>query len=473
MELKLELPPEEAKRLARAPPLCDRPHLTARLKSIYFDTPGFDLHRAGYSLRVRHDGQHFVQTLKRNSPAAGLFRREECEQEVKGPRPSVKALARAPIQHRRRLVRELVGQVEVDVERRTWLLEGSENLIEVALDQGVVRCGRRQAPLAELELELKRGSPDQLFALASQLAEAVPLRISVLSKAERGFRLGPHGPNGVGKAGKLHLSCEMPVAEAFPAIVASCIAEYRLNGDMLASEPAALHQGRVALRRLRAALSLFRRIVADERFGPLRDELRKLAAALGQARDLDVFWERHGAELPKHDQDRIRQARQEASRVIANAVGSRSERSLMIDLVGWASGGQWRDRKKAGQPLLAYAGRQLDRRWRKIRKRGRRIEDLNQAERHRLRIEIKKMRYAVEFLSSLFRQKTARSFRNSLVALQELMGDLNDRVAAQRIAEAHSLHFRRLRQEDPERTALRRCREHFRRLEKIGQFWKQ
>lgn len=473
LELKLELPPDQAERLVNSRPLRDVPSEQARLTSTYYDTPGLDLERDGYSLRVRHEGQRFVQTLKRNRPCAGLFSRREWEQEVVGPTISAEALADTGLRHRKRLVGNLVKQVEVDVDRRTWMLEDGVTLIEAALDQGVVRSRPKQTRFAELELELKRGSPDQLFTLARQLAAAVPLRVAVLSKAERGFGLSPGRTAVIERAHSLKLLREMSVSEAFPAVIVSCITQYRLNEDLFASNPEALHQGRVALRRLRAALTLFRRPVGDARYRGLQDEVRELANALGSARDLDVFWENYGAELSPSEQDRVRAARLEAAAIMENTLGSQKTRSLMIDLVGWSTLGAWRHSNEAGEPILRFARPELDRLWRKVRQQGAKLDELDFAERHRLRVTIKKMRYATEFLGSLFAQREVRAFRNSLVAAQDLLGDLNDQMVAQDIAAALSLTLPSSAQHHSELKALRQVSKTIVSLRAIRRFWKK
>jgi triphosphatase len=81
----------------------------------------------------------------------------------------------------------------------------------------------------------------------------------------------------------------------------------------------------------------------------------------------------------------------------------------------------------------------LTRRWRKVRKKGKALAQLDARSRHKLRIQAKKLRYAAEFFSSLFTSKRGGKRRGQFLAalerLQDGLGDLNDiAVHEQRIA---------------------------------------
>jgi triphosphatase len=85
----------------------------------------------------------------------------------------------------------LVSIFETVMDRTTWRVKQDGSEIEVALDEGHVSAHGSTQPIAELELELKCGSPTDLFALARSLD-----RVKHLSKFERGFALADGGePN--------------------------------------------------------------------------------------------------------------------------------------------------------------------------------------------------------------------------------------------------------------------------------------
>src|SRR5439155_6354200 len=131
-----------------------------------------------------------------------------------------------------------------------------------------VASGARREPISELELEIKRGSRADLFAVAREISRDVALRMGVNSKSERGFRLLEGQVHRARKAQRVRLDASMNVAQAFAAIVQSCLRHFRLNEGLISvdSRGGALHQARVAMRRLRSAFSLFRPAVMDDEY---------------------------------------------------------------------------------------------------------------------------------------------------------------------------------------------------------------
>jgi CHAD domain-containing protein len=99
--------------------------------------------------------------------------------------------------------------------------------------------------------------------------------------------------------------------------------------------------------------------------------------------------------------------------------------------------GPWRETKPARAPLDDFASAQLDKRWRKVNGPGRDLAELDPEARHRLRIEIKKLRYAIEFLAALQTGEAAqrqKQFAAGLEEMQEQLGELNDVETCARFA---------------------------------------
>lgn len=238
------------------------------------------------------------------------------------------------------------------------------------------------------------------------------------------------------KSGPLEYRADIAVDAALTQIVAHCRNHWGANHQAaLAGLPAGIHQTRVSLRRLRAALATFsKHLSADERSW-LAGEARRLAQALGPARDWDVFLSRVLAPVEAvrpGDADLAalrRYCEGERGRVIAAArttfFDARAD-AFVAGLDEWLA-----DRRKGKDapgdtPLTKIAPRLLDKRHRKVRKAGRKLAEASVEDRHRLRIAVKKLRYAIEFLTPVYGRKTARPMLAAATRMQDVLGDLND-----------------------------------------------
>lgn len=431
IELKLDLSASSVALLENGALLAGGRH--ARLVSTYFDTPGLTLHKAGLVLRIRRNGRRLVQTVKlREGPSAGLFARGEWEFRVDGLVPIVDErtpLAAALGSH----AGMLRAIFEVEVNRTSKVVREGASRIEVVLDQGQARALDRSSGISELELELLSGDPCDLFALARRIDQVTPLRIGVLSKSDRGFRLiGPLGA--AAKAGKVSLDRDCTPVEACAAIIADCVRHYRANEALLLADRSgeALHQARVALRRLRSAHAVFAPLLRDPQSARLDLSVRRLSRVLGEARDLDVVWVAGSEEA----RELLGLRREQAWKAVATTIGGAAVRHLFLDLAEWVQFGEWRASPATAElrqmPLRRFAGIALDRRLRQVRRHGHHLIELPDDARHALRKDAKKLRYAVEFFGSLYvsggERKRRRRFQFALEHLQEHLGKLNDQV---------------------------------------------
>lgn len=438
-ELKLEVEPAGIAALLSAPPLSDDDATDRVQDSVYFDTPDHELRKAGFSLRVRSIGERKIQTLKaQGAAAAGLFVRPEWERDIDGDTPMLSD-GETPLPGA--IPGLNLAQVEpvfnVQVTRRTVLVERRNAVIEVVLDSGNVQSKDKSSPIHELELELKNGDPVALFDLAYELDAIAPLRLGVLTKAERGYRLGSVSFSKPVKTSPLTLQPDITTKHGFQAIIGACLRQFRLNEVLLikTGNAAALHQARVSLRRLRSALSIFKSIVLDDQFDHIRTELRWIASTLGEARNIDVLLERLAAETASKP---LELARERAYRDVQDALQSVRLRRLMLELSQWLAVGPWtvdaERQDSREQPLATFAAAALGKRRRRLKRLGRELKTGTDEKRHEARIEAKKLRYATEFFGSLFVSdkaiKRQASFHKRLAALQSYLGELNDIVTA-------------------------------------------
>lgn len=436
LELKLELSPQDAASLEASLLFPDNMN-RAKQRSIYFDTPDQSLEKVGLSLRIRHQGRQRIQTVKAgNAKSAGMFVRPEWEMPVKNDTPVI--ACSSPVHMLiGRAVEDLSPVFEVSVDRHTWDIDEGGARFELALDRGFVVAGDRRSSICELELELISGDPAGLFAFARKIDAAAPVRLGVLAKAEHGYALlGPAAT--VFKAEPIGLSKDMSASQAFRHVAQTCLRQFRLNERLLEdgyrSEP--LHQARVALRRLRAAFSIFKSLTeGDASCDRLRADLRWLAGEFGEARNLDVLL---GRIDPGVLYERLVVAHQSAVERVAEVLASERTRALMLDLTEWTASGPWlrNARTEAQRQMMAhtFAVGQLDHLRRKLKKDGKHLADLADAPRHEVRKDAKKLRYASEFFTALFERKWGRrrykAFVEILEDLQDQLGCLNDMATA-------------------------------------------
>ncbi|AEP13044.1 Uncharacterized conserved protein [Chloracidobacterium thermophilum B] len=440
IEIKLALSPRLMPRFRRHPLLRQAARSRAKLYTLYVDTPDAALLRQGIALRLRRSGRRWLQTLKAGAGSGGLLaERPEWEMPVSGKRLKLDLL---PAEARSLLPPEAAASLapcfETEVWRDTWQLNHEGALIEVALDRGEVRAGARVCPIAEVELELRSGDLPPLFDIAERLAADLPFQLEPRSKAQRGYQLVGALPCTPVKASPPLLLLDAPASVSFQHIVRSCLRQFEANLPGLLStsdpDPEFIHQMRVALRRMRAAIGLLRFMgyTKPDWLG----ELKWLMGELSVARDWDVLatetLPRIQAHLPQPERLAVLLEAAEAQRRAANdraraAVTSprlvplwlKVERELALLPVSPATTADW---SRAA----------LRRRRRQLVRLGERLHELDATERHAMRIAAKKLRYSAEFFA-VWHPKAARRFIRHLADLQDVLGVLNDAAVTVRL----------------------------------------
>ena len=448
VELKFSLPIGAVPAAARAAIAAGARRIgqSKSLLSSYFDTPDRSLRRAGYSLRIRRDGHAAVQTVKTIGPDGDGPGRGEWEAGIEGSRPVIDkrhtpTLLR-PLK-KRKVGRKLKPVFTVDVHRDTYLLDRGETMIEIAIDTGVVRHKRSEMAVSEVELELKSGEPGALFALARDIASAVPLMPTLTSKGERGYRL---------EAGTAHrpitsiafdLRRGMTTLQAARSIGHACLSALFDNLDLLASTGSvdAVHQSRVCVRRLRAVLSLFKPALGWNDEAAVQAELKWLAERLGQVRELDVVAKLVRASAPEAGRDApgfpslitaVQARRDAACARVAETLRSRRLFDLSLDLVARIDGLSPADgvggalARRRSMPIGRFAQKAIERRLSSLREDSQAIGGMEAKQQHRIRVRAKKLRYMIEPFRRLIATKRYCAAIDGLQDIQDALGDLND-----------------------------------------------
>ena len=289
-----------------------------------------------------------------------------------------------------------------------------------------------QTPFCFIDFRLIDGPGASLCALLQALADAIPFSVSLIELAD----LVPgHHPASV-KSKPPPLTPGMNAAEAFSQIAVSAYAHLLVNHDCLIRRDAAesIHQMRVALRRLRSAMTMFKEMLTDPASETLRTELRWLQQILGAARDWDVLLADTVAPLEQllgnlAGYERlcalIAERRQQArARALAELARPRLAK-LMLLLAFWTDRAGI-DHPSAHRPVSDLARAILDKRHRKVRREMTRFSDLSVEGRHQCRIDIKKLRYAVDFFAGLYPVRRGQRLLPLLASLQDRLGTLND-----------------------------------------------
>jgi CHAD domain-containing protein len=261
-------------------------------------------------------------------------------------------------------------------------------------------------------------------------------RASIHSLVTRHYGPRPYGRPV--KAAPAHITRGMRPEEAFRATLSDCLAQLTANAATLRNGRSVegLHQLRVAFRRLEVALGAFSKEFRQDWLEELRSRAKVLSGRMAAARDLDVFvgtllaaaLESGAALAETAEGTEALRAQAEAAREAAWATAHNcvtgADFARFLDDV--AALGQSRLPLGHDRKLPRTAARILERQARRVEKRGRAARGGEEADLHRLRIALKKLRYSSEFFAPLYPAKQVKAYLARVRCLQEELGHLND-----------------------------------------------
>jgi CHAD domain-containing protein len=225
---------------------------------------------------------------------------------------------------------------------------------------------------------------------------------------------------------------------------------------LVADDSEFLHQLRVGLRRLRAALRAFRDVLPSKTTRNLKRALRTLSPKLGAARDWDVLVARLEAQRGSPELLLKAQARGAAARRAARrAIISRTFASIGPAVRGLQAA-------ESRATLAPFAASALHRAHRKLMTQAAGADWTAVEARHALRIRVKRLRYSCEFFAPAFPARRVTPYLTSLKTLQDILGELNDIAVGRRL----------LGYAGDEAALLRRLTPAWRALERRSVFWR-
>lgn len=442
IELAFSLTNEAAHRLL-AKPIDEAPPI--EMTATYYDTPDFALREAGFALRVRREGEQWVQTLK--SGSSGGLVREELEHPLSQGCLDLSLLASGglPLRLLARLP-DLTPVFETHVTRRQRMVVFGDAKIEVALDEGEVVADGQRTALLEAELELKRGGLAALFGLARELAAPGGLRLTFSNKSDRGFALADGTLRGAVNYTP-PLARMRTVGEAISALGSAALHQLGGNLDILQWMPrrAALRGAMAGGERLATLLSIFASVLGPG-LQAIVAELDWLLGRLIAARDLDRFIADGFRPLAHWADDRpaaaafgraLLRARWEAYGAVQQAARSERACALLLDaaeLVGTsvvqAKGAS------IEQPICDFALSIL--RWEdeELRASDGVLEDFDAVAHDALHAQAKRMSYLLEAFEPVLppRARSRAAWREALRKLETSLEDRRDVSVASSVA---------------------------------------
>jgi triphosphatase len=457
LQLLLDLSPDMVAAFRQAELLVDsaqRRPVTRKVRQVFWDTAGHRLGRAGMAIAAQSIGQKRTQLVRsiRQPPTGGRILHQQ-ESSLPGETLDPTRLALLPggdpAVAMRVTADMLIPVFALDLTRTVWQVSCGDGRLAVTLDIGTIESAAGPAEFHQIALTATSGPPQAIYEFAQRLQRTVPVALATHDPAQLGYRRIAEADWWPGnRDGTARFAPEMTVRQGILAIGRAATAALRATVQAMETgvEPERIHETRVALRRLRSILSVFRAALPAFSRQALARDLGALASKLGHTRELDVFLTGTLAPLTEASgEDAALRGlhltaavlRQNTAEIARQAVMAPEFGILSCRLAAWFDAGIWPELPSAeaaallDQPFEDYAGTLLRKHHRKLLAAGHALRDPKAAELHTLRIQAKKLRYTAEFVRSLYPARPARRYIAALKSIQDILGSINDAFVAQ------------------------------------------
>lgn len=415
-------------------------------ETTYFDTDDFALKANEAELRLRRCNGAIVQTVKAETAAASAFTRLEHEITLSDPQLDMgHAREHLPAALKRLLAaRSLKPQFRTSFDRLVHVISEPTFLAEASLDIGYVGNESRQEPILEVEFELKSGDLDDYSAACLRFLDTVPVSLLIDSKSARGYRLASGTRPQAYFSRKSSVKRDVCLADAVLQIFRHGFSQFLRNHPAvtISGHPEAIHQMRIGMRRLRAALQSFRPVLELGDGAELFARMKRLFELLGDVRLADVFLEETipgavaaglGNSLETVLRREVTAYRKRAYRKVQEQLTSTSFARLVVELNRWIESRRWLKSPKPGRaswaqkPVGDFAAKRIRKLHRKLLKLGHKARTGTLDDWHRARIAAKKLRYVGgPLFSALPGKANVKKLIKRLGKLQDTLGHLND-----------------------------------------------
>jgi CHAD domain-containing protein len=429
--------------------------------ALYLDTRQAEIGNHGLAFSIRRGGEISSEDVKLafGNAAAGLPAPQgwvRCVEPLSAATPGAARRGFGALLHHRDAQRSLRALFQIETQASRWDVDTGRTAATVRIERARITANRSQASFATAVF-LCEAEPADFFRLLAEIS--AKLRLSAEEIALRGYRFCSILRESHVTAFAPELRASMDAATAFRTIARACVDHFLVNEVAIRGNRnwEAVHQCRVALRRLSTCLRLLSSLVSGSERDALRCDLKRLTAYLQKARDLDVLIAdvivpTIGSDPPDATGRLLRgiEARRDSAYdELVAALSAASTAALFLRIVGWIEAGDWvlDPQREVGrrEKISRFAKRKLAKAARNFKERCAQLKEANQEQRHRIRIRAKNLRYSSEFFEALVnapdrkraRRKTAykrfRAFVATLKDLQTVLGKQNDVRMAQRL----------------------------------------
>ncbi|MBJ8423358.1 CYTH and CHAD domain-containing protein [Acinetobacter bereziniae] len=439
IELKFQIPQEKQDALIKA--FQRKNDRSLHLQAKYYDTPSFILSEHSISLRQRLENDQWVQTLK--LPTEQKLKRAEFEHvlatdeteldlEVYLKNKQIDKSIQTLLEQNKSL---LEIQFQTDIERRLSVFHFQNSQIEVSYDQGQIFTQDDRLTLHELEFELKQGTVQDLISFILPRVKRYGLWLDVRSKAQQGFQLAQSiQDNPVEFQTSLQLDAKDTAEIVLKKMFNNCLNHLLPNSTAIASgnfNSNHVHQARVAIRRLRSAIKTFSgwSLHIDPTW---QMQLTELFRQLGSTRDLDVIREELLPQLEAVGAPKFKLPESETTdrQKLTKLFRSFNFNYLILSLIQFIEQDSTEKTKTSAHKL---ALKKISKLHQKIQLDAQNYLNLDIEARHKTRKNLKRLRYSLEFVSSLCDKKAVKKYLKSIKPAQESLGLYNDFIVAEEL----------------------------------------
>lgn len=336
----------------------------------------------------------------------------------------------------------LIPIYTIEARQREWSIQIRSAQVDVILEEGTLSAGedsaQRTKHFCEIELRLYNGQLAALYGLGRLLSRQVRLHPVADNLAQQAHSLSFAKSPGPAKAKRVKIDAKECVIGVFKQIAWLCLRQLQENeeGVFTPSNVEFIHQARVALRRLRTALRLFEAELPPGFSDKWGQAWRDVGEQLGNARNWDVFY---SETLPAMAGDLGNHAEfiqlKEFALIERKKAHTETQqwlrgRRYSLTMVAFCEALLMLPDRKTDR-IDAFADKAIKKRYKRFCRGARIAHTLNGEQRHEVRIDLKKLRYTLDFFESLYPQKQLHPFLSALAETQELLGHMNDLVSGE------------------------------------------